>query len=193
MNRLLVVTNASAGSTDDERVEAALAVLRAAADVRVEACADPGDLDRVLDGLGRRGSLVVVGGDGSVHAAVATLRRRGELSPDRPLGLVPLGTGNDLARTLGIPLEPADGGPGAAGRPAAAPWTWSWTTPAAWSSTPCTSGSGAEAAEQATALKERLGKAAYAVGSVPAGCRPRPAGTCTSRSTAAWCTPTRRC
>lgn len=105
MNRLLVVTNAAAGSTDDERVDAALAVLRAAADVRVDTCADPGDLDRLLDGLGDR-TLVLAGGDGSVHTAVATLHRRGELSPDRPLALLPLGTGNDLARNLGIPLEP---------------------------------------------------------------------------------------
>ena len=35
MTSLLVVTNASAGSTDDDRVDAALAVLRSGADVTV--------------------------------------------------------------------------------------------------------------------------------------------------------------
>jgi len=104
---LLVVTNAAAGGTDDGPVEAALEVLRAATDVRREVCAEPGDLDRLLDDLGDR-MLVIVGGDGSVHTAVATLHTRGELAADRPIGLVPLGTGNDLARTLGIPLDPAD-------------------------------------------------------------------------------------
>ena len=137
-------------------------------DVRREVCAEPGDLGRVLDGLGER-TLVVVGGDGSVHTAVATLLARGELSADRPLGLVPLGTGNDLARTLGIPLDPADGRAGAARPAGRGRSTWSSTTPAAWWSTPCTSGVGAEAAEKATALKDRLGRAAYAVGSVAAG------------------------
>lgn len=167
MNRLLVVTNAAAGSTDDERVDAALAVLRAAADVRVDTCADPGDLDRLLDGLGDR-TLVLAGGDGSVHTAVASLRRRGELSPDRPLGLVPLGTGNDLARTLGIPLDPA----GAAralltGRPRPLDLLVDDTGGVVVNAVHL--GVGAEAAEKAGALKERLGKAAYAVGSVLAG------------------------
>ena len=119
MNPLLVVTNEAAGSTDDERVEAALAVLRSATDVRREVCAEPGDLDRLLDGLGDR-MLVVVGGDGSVHTAVATLHARGELSPDRPIGLVPLGTGNDLARTLGVPLDPAEAAQALRRRPTAA-------------------------------------------------------------------------
>ena len=88
-------------------VEAALAVLREATDVRREVCAEPGDLDRVLDGRGER-TLVVMGGDGSVHTAVATpCGPRRAVARARRSGLVPLGTGNDLARTLGIPLDPA--------------------------------------------------------------------------------------
>jgi diacylglycerol kinase family enzyme len=105
---LLVVTNASAGTTDDDRVDAALSVLRSGADVTVRSCAEPGDLDAVLDGGLDGRTLVLVGGDGSVHTAVGRLRARGGLDPDRPVGIVPLGTGNDLARTLGIPLDPAD-------------------------------------------------------------------------------------
>jgi len=45
--------------------------------------------------------VVVVGGDGSVHAAVAALDRLGALDPADPIGIVSLGTGNDLARALG--------------------------------------------------------------------------------------------
>lgn len=167
MNRLLVVTNAAAGSTDDERVDAALAVLREAADVRVDTCADAGDLDRLLDGLSDR-TLVLAGGDGSVHTAVATLHRRGELSPNRPLALLPLGTGNDLARTLGIPLDPAEAARALlTGRPRPLDLLVDDTGGVVVNAVHM--GIGAEAAEKAGALKERLGKAAYAVGSVLAG------------------------
>ncbi|GGT08648.1 diacylglycerol/lipid kinase family protein [Nonomuraea spiralis] len=50
---------------------------------------------------------VVLGGDGSVHALVAALLERGRLNA-APIGLIPMGTGNDLARTLGLPLDPAE-------------------------------------------------------------------------------------
>jgi YegS/Rv2252/BmrU family lipid kinase len=167
VNPLLVVTNAAAGGTDDEQVEAALAVLGSATDVRREVCAEPEDLGRVLDGLGER-ILVVVGGDGSVHTAVAALHDRGELSADRPIGLVPLGTGNDLARTLGIPLDPA-----AAARALLAgsvrPLDLVVDDAGGVVVNAVHLGVGAEAAEKASALKDRLGRAAYAVGSIAAG------------------------
>ena len=167
MKPLLVVTNAAAGGTDDEPVEAALDVLRGATDVRREVCAEPGDLDRLLDDLDDR-MLVVVGGDGSVHTAVATLHTRGELAADRPLGLVPLGTGNDLARTLGIPLDPADAARAlVSGRPR--PLDLVVDDAGGVVVNAVHLGVGAEAAEKASALKNRLGKAAYAVGSVAAG------------------------
>jgi YegS/Rv2252/BmrU family lipid kinase len=167
VNPLLVVTNEAAGGTTDEQVEAALAVLRDATDVRREVCAAPGDLDRVLDGLGER-TLVVVGGDGSVHTAVSTLLSRGALSADRPLGLIPLGTGNDLARTLGLPLDPA-----AAARALLAGSVRTLDLVVDDVGGVVVNavhlGVGAEAAEKATALKDRLGRAAYAVGSLAAG------------------------
>jgi len=170
VRRLLVVTNAAAGSTDDDRVAAAISVLEAAADVRVEQCAEPGDLDRVLDGRQGR-TVVLVGGDGSVHTAVAALRRRGELSPDQPLGLVPLGTGNDLARTLGIPLEPADAALAVLdGSPH--PLDLLVDDQDGVVVNVVHLGVGAEAAERATGLKDRLGKAAYPVGSVLAAAGP---------------------
>ncbi len=46
------------------------------------------------------GALVVVGGDGMVHLGVNSLGRTG-----LPLGIVPVGTGNDVARMLGLPLQ----------------------------------------------------------------------------------------
>lgn len=44
-------------------------------------------------------ALVVVGGDGMVHLGVLALAGR-----EVPLGVVPSGTGNDVARGLGIPI-----------------------------------------------------------------------------------------
>lgn len=45
--------------------------------------------------------IIIGGGDGTLNAAVAAL-----LTSTLPLGILPLGTANDLARTLGIPLNP---------------------------------------------------------------------------------------
>ena len=49
-----------------------------------------GDVDRVIVG----------GGDGTLNAAA-----RGLIASGLPLGILPLGTANDLARTLGIPTD----------------------------------------------------------------------------------------
>lgn len=108
---LLVVGNASAGPADQDGIDAALAVLQAAADqqrtvVEFIRTSDLPALDAALDGLaGRR--LVLLGGDGSIHAAVQCLHRKGQLAAAGPIGIIPLGTGNDLAGSLGIPTDPA--------------------------------------------------------------------------------------
>lgn len=49
----------------------------------------------------RVGQVILAGGDGTLNAAAAGLRETG-----LPLGILPLGTANDLARTLGIPDDP---------------------------------------------------------------------------------------
>ena len=100
---LLVITNSDAGTSDEERLAAALAVLREHASVEVAATSNPGELDGVLHRAGSR-RIVVAGGDGSLHAVIAALYRRRELK-DAVLGLLPLGTGNDFARGIEIPLD----------------------------------------------------------------------------------------
>ncbi|MDP9407454.1 MAG: lipid kinase [Actinomycetota bacterium] len=106
MDGLVLLASSRAGSAEADAVEAARAVLARSYDVEVAAAGDPEALDRALDSCaGRR--LVVAGGDGSLHLIVQRLHARAEL--DRgPLGLIPLGTGNDLARALGLPLDPED-------------------------------------------------------------------------------------
>lgn len=68
----------------------------------------PGEATELARQAGERGHGVVVaaGGDGTVNEVV-----NGLLDPERGaargvrLGILPLGTGNDLARSLGVPLE----------------------------------------------------------------------------------------
>lgn len=167
MNPLLVVTNGSAGGAGDGRIEEALAALAEHTDVRRADCAGGGDLDRALDAVDGR-TLVVAGGDGSVHTAVGRLLARGELSRDTPVGLLPMGTGNDLARTLGIPLDPVDAARALlAGH--ARPLDLAVDDQGDVVVNAAHVGVGAEAAERASALKDRLGRAAYPVGGLLAG------------------------
>ncbi len=106
MDRILLVTNAAAGTNDQKAVDEALAVLREHADVRVVATNDARQLHDVLAGRDGR-DVVVAGGDGSLHAVVRALLDNDDL--DGPtLGLIPLGTGNDFARGVEVPLIPAE-------------------------------------------------------------------------------------
>lgn len=100
---LLVITNGGAGTSDEETLGRALAVLRAECSVEVAETSDPGELDGVLHRAGSR-RIVVAGGDGSLHAVVSALYRRNDLAHS-VLALLPLGTGNDFARGTGIPLD----------------------------------------------------------------------------------------
>lgn len=83
------------GGTVRRLEDRGIAVLRPA--LR-DACEIP-DLIRAH---GERVDLVIVGGgDGTLNAAADALVETG-----LPLGVLPLGTANDLARTLGIPADP---------------------------------------------------------------------------------------
>ncbi|MFC0385989.1 lipid kinase [Muricoccus vinaceus] len=64
-------------------------------------CADAGRLrDTIRDQASSIDMVVLGGGDGTMNAAAPALLETG-----LPLGILPLGTANDLARTLGIPTE----------------------------------------------------------------------------------------
>lgn len=169
-HQVLVVANEEAGSAEREAVAAAMAILGEAEPVEVAYSRDRAHLGEILD---RRGDqlLVVAGGDGSLHAVVAALHGRHELR-DCQLGLLPLGTGNDLARGLGIPLDPE----GASrviisGQPRRLDLLVDDTGGVVVNAVHL--GVGAQAAQAAATLKSRLGRFAYPVGALSAGIRTR--------------------
>lgn len=101
---MLIISNSAAGTNEDEQIRMAAGelALSGVESIEVASSGSPEELDEVLD----RGdeTLVVAGGDGSLHALANALYRRSELG-ERTVGLLPLGTGNDFARTLGIPFD----------------------------------------------------------------------------------------
>lgn len=102
--RVLVVVNAHSRK-GHEPAEPALAVLRAAGcDVRLELATRPQALPAIIAHHGSESDLIVVGGgDGTLNAVAAALIEAG-----KPVGILPLGTANDLARTLAIPTDLAE-------------------------------------------------------------------------------------
>lgn len=103
LGRVLLVANPRSGRAE-LGVAAAVAVLERTG-IRVEQVAP--ESGTVLARLVReRGpdfdAVVVAGGDGTVNRAAGAAA-----AIDRPLGILPMGTANDLAHTLGIPIDPA--------------------------------------------------------------------------------------
>ena len=165
---VLVVANEEAGSAEREAVAAAAAILGQTEPVELVYSRDRAQLGEILDQRdGRR--LVVAGGDGSLHGVVAALHARSELGKC-PLGLIPLGTGNDLARGLGIPLDPED-----AARIIVAVHSRHLDLLVDDSGGVAMNavhlGVGASATRAAGAFKPRLGRFAYPVGALSAGIR----------------------
>lgn len=166
--QVLALANSAAGSAQEESLAEAAVALRALADVELVVPADTGELRAALEVLGER-QLVLLGGDGTLSACVAGLDALGRLGPDRPIGLVPLGTGNDVARALGLPLED----PAAAARQALTGSPTPLDLLRADDGTVAVNavhvGAGAEAAARAEDAKGLLGRAGYAVGALLAG------------------------
>ncbi|MFW6091817.1 MAG: diacylglycerol/lipid kinase family protein, partial [Actinomycetota bacterium] len=170
MDTLLAIVSAHAGATESEAEAAALAVLRAGADVEVAKTSSPDDLRAALEQHPDR-HPVVLGGDGSVHMLVAVLHETGGLD-SRVVGLVPMGTGNDLARSLGIPLD-AEAAAHAVLDGAERRLDLLVDDRGGVVVNAVHLGVGAEAAREATALKSTLGRLSYTVGALLAGLRAR--------------------
>jgi diacylglycerol kinase (ATP) len=101
---LAVVVNPTAGRGRGARVhERVVARFEAAgATVRAVQGTDAADAERrCREAVARRpDALVAIGGDGMVHIAVQAAAQSGV-----PLGIVPAGTGNDLATCLALPVK----------------------------------------------------------------------------------------
>jgi YegS/Rv2252/BmrU family lipid kinase len=98
---VLVIVNPASGAAprelDRRRLRSALRKHRLPTDW-IETRPDYGP-DRIIAEHPSAGPVVVVGGDGTVHAAARALR-----GGNRPLAIVPAGSGNVLALRLSIPL-----------------------------------------------------------------------------------------
>ena len=106
MTSLLAIANADAGTADEEAIRDVVAAF-SQIDVKLVTTSSPHDLADALEHTRQREGVVVLGGDGSLHAVVDALRSAGRLD-DVTVGLVPLGTGNDFAATLGLPDDPVE-------------------------------------------------------------------------------------
>ena len=163
---MLVITNVDAGSSAAGEEDPSLAVLRDAGEVEVVATMDSSDVERVLAARNGR-TVVVLGGDGSLHAVVAVLYARGWLA-DTPVALVPVGTGNDFARGVGISLDST-----------AAAHQLLTVAPRRLDLVVDDEGGvvvnavhvgvGVDAAEEATSLKPRFGRFGYLLGAIRTG------------------------
>jgi len=160
----LAISNASAGSSDEATIASVLEVLRESADVEHVATRDPEHLAETLAEHPDVDLVVSMGGDGSLHAVVQALHDADRLART-PVGLVPLGTGNDFARTLEL-----DESPVAAARDLAAGTVRRIDLLTDGAGVVVVNaahvGIGAEAAARAEPFKRFLGPLAYAVGAV---------------------------
>lgn len=101
--RICLVVNAGAGSAGQLAALDGLTRRPGVTVVRPDSCDDLVAAVREA-AAGGYDLIAVGGGDGTIHAAVNAL---GPDFPKTPLAILPLGTGNDLCRTLSIPLDPA--------------------------------------------------------------------------------------
>jgi len=105
MKRIILVANSSSGSSDAELLDRVTERLTSLGPVdRVE----PGGVDSFGDDIrraldGDEGLIVAAGGDGTMNCTINGFDGDFE---GRTFALIPMGTGNDLARTLGIDPDP---------------------------------------------------------------------------------------
>ena len=98
-----LVYNAGGGSSHRAPLEAVMAALQDAGyDARLLPTHSADDVPRVLTGV--TGPVFVAGGDGTFRGAALALAGR----PDVTLGVIPLGTSNNIAGTLGLRGAPLD-------------------------------------------------------------------------------------
>lgn len=103
--RTLIIMNPTAGSAAQSGSLHAIVASRR--DIALCETSVAGEARRLSELAlnGGYGMVLVAGGDGTINEVVQGLAADLE---QVKLGIIPLGTGNDLARTLGIPLNPIE-------------------------------------------------------------------------------------
>jgi diacylglycerol kinase (ATP) len=100
MDKTCIILNPAAGNARD--LEDVVARLSRVPNGEIRISSKPGSAARFASAALRKGFDLVVaaGGDGTLNEVVNGI---GENLGDARLGLIPLGTGNDFARTIGVP------------------------------------------------------------------------------------------
>lgn len=105
--RVLVIHNPTAGRGRADAVERAImtGLERLGVEAELRRTGGPDDVQAWAAAAGdeRFECVLVAGGDGTVAAAASSILKAGH---GLPLGIVPAGTGNGLARVLRIPIDP---------------------------------------------------------------------------------------
>lgn len=100
--RMLVLANPKSGRAAQGLASALNVLVEADVDFQV---ARPRSVEAMKEAIRTRGpdfgAIVIAGGDGTVNSAAGAVAEI-----DRPMGILPFGTANDLAHTLGVPVSP---------------------------------------------------------------------------------------
>jgi diacylglycerol kinase (ATP) len=103
VTRVLLISNPASGGADADTSRKIEASLRALGELHVLQPARDSFDQEVRAAAEEAHVVVTAGGDGSLNYTLNALH---DALDDVTLALVPMGTGNDLARTLGIPQDP---------------------------------------------------------------------------------------
>jgi diacylglycerol kinase (ATP) len=107
MVRVLMVSNAASGGADDEVLDGVRKELQTLGEVEhLQAGSKESFESDVRAGARPRDTVVVAGGDGTLNCVVNALA---DSLSEYTFAVVPMGTGNDFARTLGMPADPVEG------------------------------------------------------------------------------------
>lgn len=106
--RVDILMNAQAGYANRTEIESRVKRVLFRCDLRFHFPASVSEMQSLIEVASEEGTefFIVCGGDGTLNATLPPImRRRNEKKKTPPLCLVPVGTANDLANDLGIPLK----------------------------------------------------------------------------------------